>query len=674
ALTGTAAQERALNIGAGWDSVLVVNGTEVINGSGSVVSGQILPAGNDTEIQFNDSGSLAGDSGLTYNKTTDALTVSGSAIIDTMTIDTASITDSTGAIDFGNEILTTTGNVGIGTTSPAQKLHVEGQCVTGDTLLAILPDLSLLHSAARNDMVRYVPIKDVQPGMMAYSLNEELGIIEPHRINGLLDMGVKPVFRLTTEDGRTIRTTGNHPYLTKEGWRKVIELSAGEEIAVPNEINGHASYGVHDNDQSTLLSTQSQGLLKAQTASSYVITSFSGINKETSNYRDNTNKTQGKPCSWRELFKEITRQPNSKYGYPHCINGLGNKFSASIVYNIHQYIIYHTARGLSMLLYSKDVYADAGFPLPEHLTETYEFSDTKVIWLNYSKPALDKDEDGRTIRTTGNHPYLTKEGWRKVIELSVGEEIAAPKDEVCSSVDFSAVANPGNQDAIAFPIKHNSIITDLESIRGEGVTGQTFGKIQRIGTHQVEFQLFDNPASDIFGKFKKFSFSKIGKIITNHLRPAFFLTALPGTLPDLRDALSEARKSGLVASISSSSSSRVCLSNTNASVLPFLSTTRTIPSNGNSDLNALGDSKKTIFSSANPFNRDITIFSPPFYNFWQQVYHSLDNLSSKAYATLAPPLPAHLTEQYEFSDTKVIWLNYSKPVRLRRTGLEYKKQ
>jgi intein/homing endonuclease len=26
-------------------------------------------------------------------------------------------------------------------------------------------------------------------------------------------MGVKPVFKLTTESGRTIKTTGNHPYL-----------------------------------------------------------------------------------------------------------------------------------------------------------------------------------------------------------------------------------------------------------------------------------------------------------------------------------------------------------------------------------------------------------------------------------------------------------------------------
>jgi hypothetical protein len=39
------------------------------------------PAGLNQEIQFNDSGSLGSDSGLTYNKTTDVLTVVGGAIV-----------------------------------------------------------------------------------------------------------------------------------------------------------------------------------------------------------------------------------------------------------------------------------------------------------------------------------------------------------------------------------------------------------------------------------------------------------------------------------------------------------------------------------------------------------------------------------------------------------------
>ncbi|NCP17513.1 hypothetical protein GW853_03125, partial [Candidatus Kuenenbacteria bacterium] len=175
-------------------------------------------------------------------------------------------------------VITNAGNVGIGTTSPSQKLHVEGQCVTGDTLLPIVTSqkpeerseydatnfigdngdysqntpaiLSSSHltnfdqsaifsqtcematTPTREIQTVLVPIKDIKGGEYVLSLNEETGKIEPHQIKGLLDMGVQPVYRLTTEDGRTIRTTGNHPYLTSEGWKKVVYLKEGEEIAV----------------------------------------------------------------------------------------------------------------------------------------------------------------------------------------------------------------------------------------------------------------------------------------------------------------------------------------------------------------------------------------------------------------------------------------------------------
>jgi hypothetical protein len=44
--------------------------------------GSATPAGADTQIQFNDGGAFGGDAGLTYNKSTDALTVAGSVLAD----------------------------------------------------------------------------------------------------------------------------------------------------------------------------------------------------------------------------------------------------------------------------------------------------------------------------------------------------------------------------------------------------------------------------------------------------------------------------------------------------------------------------------------------------------------------------------------------------------------
>ncbi len=52
--------------------------------------GAATPGGADTQVQFNDGGALGGDAGLSYNKTTDKLTVGGD--IDLGTVGTFSTT------------------------------------------------------------------------------------------------------------------------------------------------------------------------------------------------------------------------------------------------------------------------------------------------------------------------------------------------------------------------------------------------------------------------------------------------------------------------------------------------------------------------------------------------------------------------------------------------------
>ncbi len=48
--------------------------------------------------------------------------------------------------------------------------------------------------------------------------------------------GIKPVFRLTTASGRTLRATGNHPVLTPCGWCPIESLQVGDELVVPRSL------------------------------------------------------------------------------------------------------------------------------------------------------------------------------------------------------------------------------------------------------------------------------------------------------------------------------------------------------------------------------------------------------------------------------------------------------
>jgi hypothetical protein len=73
-------------------------------GSGDLIGS--APGGSDTQVQFNDGGNLGGDSGLTYNKTTDTLTITGD-----LEVNGGDITTSATVASLFNNIATTI-NVG----------------------------------------------------------------------------------------------------------------------------------------------------------------------------------------------------------------------------------------------------------------------------------------------------------------------------------------------------------------------------------------------------------------------------------------------------------------------------------------------------------------------------------------------------------------------------------
>ncbi|MBI4276732.1 NYN domain-containing protein, partial [Candidatus Uhrbacteria bacterium] len=70
-----------------------------------------------------------------------------------------------------------------------------------------------------------VRIDQIQPGDEILSLDEQTGRFEYQKVKALMDMGTKPIYKLTTASGKTIRTTGNHPYLVRVGTDDIMKIS-----------------------------------------------------------------------------------------------------------------------------------------------------------------------------------------------------------------------------------------------------------------------------------------------------------------------------------------------------------------------------------------------------------------------------------------------------------------
>jgi replicative DNA helicase len=104
----------------------------------------------------------------------------------------------------------------------------ESGCLAGDTPI-YLPDTG-----------RYVPIRDLvgKSGFRVLALDHGWWRMEAKNVTRAFATGTKPVFRLSTQLGRSVRATGNHKFLTIEGWRRLDELTADDRIALPRVLQG----------------------------------------------------------------------------------------------------------------------------------------------------------------------------------------------------------------------------------------------------------------------------------------------------------------------------------------------------------------------------------------------------------------------------------------------------
>lgn len=96
----------------------------------------------------------------------------------------------------------------------------ESGCLSGDSLVT-LADTGL-----------QVPIKELvgKSDFAVWGLNENTMKLERAIVSNAFSTGIKPVFTLTTRLGREIRATGNHKFLTINGWKRLDELNLQQQL------------------------------------------------------------------------------------------------------------------------------------------------------------------------------------------------------------------------------------------------------------------------------------------------------------------------------------------------------------------------------------------------------------------------------------------------------------
>ena len=100
----------------------------------------------------------------------------------------------------------------------------QGKCLSGDT--EIMSSDGSLHSIEEI-------VKDAHADVL--SLNENLKIMIEKPI-AYLNMGESKVLAIRTRNGRKIKVTPEHPFLTLAGWKKCDELKKGDRIATPRQL------------------------------------------------------------------------------------------------------------------------------------------------------------------------------------------------------------------------------------------------------------------------------------------------------------------------------------------------------------------------------------------------------------------------------------------------------
>ena len=104
-------------------------------------------------------------------------------------------------------------------------------CVSGDTMLRLGDGYKKKSIADIYNMAQQY--KDM---ILVRCVDENTGLLNYDHFTAITDMGIKPVYEVTTDFGYKVKTTADHLFLCEDGtWKKLSDLSVGDRIMVNGE-------------------------------------------------------------------------------------------------------------------------------------------------------------------------------------------------------------------------------------------------------------------------------------------------------------------------------------------------------------------------------------------------------------------------------------------------------
>lgn len=103
----------------------------------------------------------------------------------------------------------------------------ESGCLTADTCI--------LRADTGAEVTLGALLESGERDIPVWTINDQL-CLERGTMTHVFPSGVKQVFSLTLASGLTVRASGNHPFLTLDGWRPLRDLKVGQRLAVPRSL------------------------------------------------------------------------------------------------------------------------------------------------------------------------------------------------------------------------------------------------------------------------------------------------------------------------------------------------------------------------------------------------------------------------------------------------------